>query len=309
MTDIDTTPPAETETETETGTETGTDTDTTTATPPDAYYPGDVGTTTSYLAADPAHTTATAAAGADARMDGLLVTTATLPETTGGTFWAIKFSTTHDVHAPFVPFAGRDRDPLAMLRAVRDVAAAAPGTAQTISRARVEKRYDAMATADAPPSEHSGVGRVPMVFFLVHGAYPVPSRAAANSKAAQFANPTYHDQAALDSVTDRAARFAWLDYYAAVGMHTRRDVLAHFGLTAVSSLGPFLTRHGYNWRHRRQAGRRRLARTWKLCYAWGASWPEVADAFGKTPGAVRKQTEDHAGDFAPPADPTASDDE
>ena len=214
-----------------------------------------------------------------------------------GYFSTGQFGEYYNVHAQFLPFENRIHIPLDVLTAVKTTINIAPATSQYIRRSDVDKRYDG-------PRSATGNAWAPTDVFLVHGAYPLEWDEF-TGVVKRFANPRYIHHHELPSATETDDRLKWLDRYTALGTVGQTDILDHLGYRTRSGLADFLRTHEYDWRANRQAGLQRRARTWKTLAAWGAHYRDIAAAFDTTTAAVEKTINRRAGDFEPPADPTA----
>ena len=204
------------------------------------------------------------------------------------------FGTKYGVYAQVVPFASRGVDPIAYLDQVAGCLDALPPTARYLTRHRVERH-----AAHAAPDLDLTPRALTDTHLFVHGAYPIPRE---SNQPNRHANPAYHGTHD-HTVSDTAARLAWLDEYAALGLHTHPDIARHFGCspTAVAS---FIADHDYDWQDAKRAGMRTTARTWKLCHAWGYDYTTLARAFGLDASTLRTRVSRYARAFEPPADPS-----
>jgi hypothetical protein len=200
------------------------------------------------------------------------------PPEGGAHDWAEK----RDFDPLLLPFGYRETDPIAVGQQLSSYIEGLRPTAATFAP---DEGLDA--SADRPILGH---------LLELRGSWQLDS-----AGRPKFVNPNYVHRGSFDhnTVVDTDERLAVLDRMAATGMPTLFDLAPRFGLSA-GELHAFCEAHGVNWRAKRRAGRRRLARTARVAVEWGYSFEAVADALPLSTAALGQWiAEDGQMDYVP----------
>jgi len=191
----------------------------------------------------------------------------------------------HDVDRLLVPFAYRETNPIEVGQTLAECIDGLRPTAATFNP------YEAF--EDRPEA-------VVLNHLLeMHGSWEI------DGYRSKWVNPGYVHLDSFDhgTVTDADDRLAVLDRLAATGVVFLEDLAPRFGL-ATRGLEAFCYEHDVDWRAKRRAGRRRLARTVRVAVEWGYSVGEVCRALPRPNETIRDWMHQHGQMDVVPEDPS-----
>lgn len=212
---------------------------------------------------------------------------------------ATQFGERHDLHGWALPFRGHVVDTIELLEELGAYLAGRPGSCQRVTKNTVR---NGVSVAD---SFWENVDLVEHA-MLVHGWW----LGGTTTVGRYYCNPDYyHRHPESDIATDRDERREMLQQTAAMGVLNPSEVAPMFGfqsegLSAGNTVSKTAHRLNVAWGDRREAGWRKIGRTWKTLNQWGYSHREIGRAFDKPHSVVGREIR-RVPDFQPPGDPTA----